>query len=126
MTPSQTAALQAQIDSLGDRMASGFDEIKSLLISIEERTRLLETSEAGYHPLANSRIDAVVLKIADHETRLATKSQQINTLEKQISKMVDMYKGISRFCWAIGIAVILASGSFVWALITHQAMVVFK
>jgi uncharacterized protein involved in exopolysaccharide biosynthesis len=122
MTPSQTAALQAQIDSLGDRMASGFDEIKSLLISIEERTRLLETSEAGYQPLANSRIDAVVLKIADHETRLATKSQQINTLDKQVAKLVGMYN----FFIFVGSAFGLSLISLIWALITGHAQVVFK
>jgi len=126
MTPGEIAALQAQFADLGDRMVKGFDEIKQMLRDFDIRTRAIEQLEAGCQPLISGRIDAVVVKMVDHETRLATKSQQINKLEEQVKQIVGMYKSISRLAWAIGVAFILAAGSFVWSLITHQVMVVFK
>jgi CHASE3 domain sensor protein len=126
MTPGPNSALQVQIDSLGEQMKQGFDEIKQMLRDNEERTRAIEQQEAGFRPLVSGRIDAVVDKVAGHEIRLTTKSQQINTLEKQVSKMADMYKGLQRFSIAVGTAIVVTAGGFIWALITHQAMVVFK
>jgi hypothetical protein len=126
MTPGEIAALQVQINDLGDRMAKGFDEIKQMLRDFDIRTRAIEQLEAGCQPLISSRIDAVVVKMVDYETRLAAKSQQINTLEKQVSKMAGMYRGLYRFSVAVGTALVISLGGFIWALITHQAMVVFK
>ena len=45
MPPASTAVLQAQIDSLGIRMDKGFDEIKDLLRSYEERMRKTRSEE---------------------------------------------------------------------------------
>jgi len=126
MTPENISAFQAQIDNLGERMDKGFDELKSFLRSFDDRLRAIERMEAGCQPIVTARIDAVVHQLSDHETRLTTKSQQINKLEKQTEQIVGMYKSISRLAWAIGVAFILAAGSFVWSLITHQVMVVFR
>lgn len=126
MPPGSTAALQAQIDSLGERMDKGFDEIKNLLRSYEERTRKVEQHEAGCQPIVIARIDAHERELQEHNTRLTNKSQQINKLEQQVSKMADMYRNIYRFAWFVGSAFILSVGGFIWALITHQAMVVIK
>lgn len=126
MPPGSTAVSQAQFDGLGEQMKQGFDELKQMLRSYEERTRSIETREAGCQPIVTARIDAAWRELEEHNTRLTTKNTQINSLEKQVEKIVDMYKGLQRFCVAIGTIFIVSVGGFIWALITHQAMVVFR
>ena len=124
--PPNVSATQIQIDNLADRMDAGFTEIKDMLRSYEERTRKIEQHEAGCQPIVIARIDAHDRELQEHNTRLTTKSQQINKLEQQVSKMADMYRNIYRFAWFVGSAFILSVSAFLWALITHQAMVVIK
>ncbi len=131
--PHNPSALQIQIDSLGGQMKQGFDEIKQMLRDYEERTRTLETREAGCQPIIHARIDALTQDVAEQNTRLATKSQQINTLETNVTKLAEqikqvlgIYKSMQKFYLAIAIPFFLAVGGFILALITHQAMVVFK
>lgn len=126
MAPPFNSSVQSQIDSLGDRVAQGFDEIKGILHPVEDRLRAIERMEAGCQPVMITRIDAVISQLSDHEIRLKAKSQQINLLEQQMKTMVDMYKNIIRFAWTIGMAFLLAIGGFLFSLITHQVMVVFK
>lgn len=134
--PNNSAALQVQIDSLGAQVKQGFDEIKDLLRSYEERTRAIETREAGCQPLIQGRIDAVWRRVDEHDTKLATKSQQINELEKKIdkqneqigklgdliSKLVPMYKVFVFISSALGTAVI----ALIISLITGQAQITVK
>jgi hypothetical protein len=133
MPPPNTSTTQIQIDNLADRMDAGFMEIKEMLRSYEERTRSLETKEAGCQPVIHARLDAHQQAIADHTTKLATKSVQVNTLEKSIltlgeninnrlAKLAVMYNILG----AIGIVLLASIIGLIWSLITGQATLVFK
>jgi predicted RNase H-like nuclease (RuvC/YqgF family) len=126
MTPPKASidisVFQDQINSLGDRMDAGFTEIKDLLRSYEERTRAIEQREAGCQPLITGRIDAVWRKVDDHETRLTTKSQQINALERQVARLAMVYNFFVFVSSALGLSVI----ALIWAMITGQATVIFR
>lgn len=131
--PPGESAIQSQIDSLGDRMATGFGELKDILRPVEDRLRAIERMEAGCQPVMITRIDSVIKQVADHETRLQNKSQQIINLEKQVTSLaeqikslVGIYKSMVKFYWAIGIPFILAVGGFLMSLILGKAIVVFK
>jgi len=120
--PDNTSVLQVQIDSLGERMQQGFDEIKDMLRSYEERTRAIEQREAGCQPIMHARLDAMQQYIIDHNTKFTTKSQQINSLEKQVARLAGMYNFFVFIGSALGLSVI----ALIWALITGQAQVIFK
>jgi hypothetical protein len=120
--PGNSSALQVQIDGLGERMQQGFDDIKGMLRSYEERTRLLEIKESGCQPIIHARLDAMQQDISDHKTKFATKSQQINSLEKQVARLATMYGFFIFVGSAFGISLI----SLIWALITGRAEVIFK
>lgn len=131
--PPGLSSEQSQLDHLGTRLDQGFGELKTLLYSFDGRLRAIEHMEAGCQPIVTQRIDGVLKTLSDHETRLATKSQQINTLEKQVQKMLDMYEGLAgmyktaqKVVIAMGIAFFTATGGFIWALIVHRAEVIFK
>jgi predicted RNase H-like nuclease (RuvC/YqgF family) len=122
MPPENTSALEAQIHSLEERTVAGFTEIKDMLRSYEERTRAIEKLEAGCQPIVTGRIDAVWRKVDEHETRLETKSQQINSLEKQVARLATMYTAFVFIGSTLGVSVI----ALIWAMITGQATVVFR
>lgn len=122
MPPENTYALEAQIHSLEERTVAGFTEIKDMLRSYEERTRAIEKLEAGCQPIVTGRIDAVWRKVDEHETRLETKSQQINSLEKQVARLATMYTAFVFIGSTLGVSVI----ALIWAMITGQATVVFR
>ena len=122
MTPPNTSALQAQINGLGERMQQGFDEIKVMLHSYEERTRTLEHKEAGCQPIIHARLDAQQQDIAGHDTKLATKSQQINALEKQVARLATMYSVFVFIGSSLGLSII----ALIWSLITGRAEIIFK
>jgi predicted RNase H-like nuclease (RuvC/YqgF family) len=115
MPPSSTAALQAQIDNLGERMDRGFDEIKNLLRSYEERTRKVEQQEAGCQPVITSQIKSVFLELGKHDGR-------IEKLEKQLGRVMAMYSVFIFISGALGLSII----ALIWAMITGQATVVFR
>lgn len=113
---------QSQIDSFAERMVQGFDELKNMVRPLDERLRAIERMEAGCYPVTVTRIDAVVKQLSDHETKIAAKSQQINKLEQQVSKLAGMYNFFIFISSAFGLSLI----ALIWALITGQAHIVFK
>jgi hypothetical protein len=116
------AALQDQIDNLGARMDKGFDEIKALVRSFDERVRGVEMQEAGCKPIITSRVDASWRKLDEHDTTLGKHDERIKTLDKQLGRLMSMY-GIFVFIGGgLGLSVI----ALIWSLITGQATVVFR
>jgi hypothetical protein len=115
MPPASTAVLQAQIDSLGIRMDKGFDEIKDLLRSYEERMRKTEQLEAGCQPVITTQIKSVFLELGKHDGR-------IEKLEKQLGRVMAMYSVFIFISGALGLSII----ALIWAMITGQATVVFR
>lgn len=77
-------SLQKQISDFGARLnqvADGVAEIKRMLQDIEKRVRNLEQSDAGSHPLMQSRIDSAWRKIDEHENDIKTLKAAIARLE---------------------------------------------
>jgi len=99
-------ALHRQITEFATRIeqvAHDVAEIKQMLRGIEERVRVLETHEAGSHPLMESRIDVALRKIEEHDRR-------IKTLEDMVVKLDDNNRLLS---WLGGI---LGSTVIVWLI----------
>ncbi|MBI4928315.1 MAG: hypothetical protein HY835_11155 [Anaerolineae bacterium] len=94
-------SLQAQIDSLGERMEKGFEEIKALLRGNEERLRSLETREASCQPLIQSRLDAAWRKIDEHEKEIETLTEIAQSLRATLRVVT-------------GVLVVLGTGVGAW------------
>ncbi len=90
------AALQRQFDALTARFgqfAVDIQEIKQMLRVIEERVRQLENTEAGIHPLMESRIDAAWRKLEEHTHVIDGMRQSIVRLE-QANRLLSWLGGI--------------------------------
>ena len=77
--------IQRQIGALDMRLSQlcqDMGEIKTMLKTIEDRVRALETAEAGSHPLMESRIDAAWRKLEEHDKRIDSISASILRLEQ--------------------------------------------
>lgn len=64
-----------------EQVARDIAEIKAMLQQVDERVRALERSEAGEHPLLNSRIDAAWRRIEEHERKIEDIKQVVARLE---------------------------------------------
>jgi|SRR3989304_5935014 len=117
-----TAALQIQIDGLGERMDKGFEELKAILRSYEERTRAIEQREAGCQPIITSRMDAAWRKLDEHETKFETVHKDVDELDKKLVSVMFMYRVFVFISSALGLSII----SLIWALITGRAEITFK
>lgn len=79
---------QRQLDGLGARFDKGFDEIKSLMQSFDERIRTIEKREASCGLLLNARLDATERGIAEHK-------KEISDLRDLIEAQADTAKTLS-------------------------------
>lgn len=106
---------QQQLDGLGARFDKGFDEIKNLMRSFDERIRSIELREAGCSPLLVARITAVEKQIATQNTEIdelrAMIQLQIGAADK-ISNAVKVISGWGK--WAAGIATALIISGLVY------------
>lgn len=116
------SAFQRQIDGLGEQMDKGFDEIKKLLRSYEERTRLIEIGEASCQPMVLARIEASWQKLVEHEVKLMTQDGKILKQDARLAQLMMMYKIFVFIGGALGLSMI----ALIWSLITGQAQVVFR
>lgn len=117
MTPpavNNNAAVQAQIDSLGETMRAGFSEIKGILQGLDERMRSLERSEAGCYPLINQRLEAL-------NTQLGSLDKQVKEHENMITELVHTNRVLK---WIAGIMTAILTTMLI-ALATGQAAIVF-
>lgn len=68
---------QQQLDGLGARFDKGFDEIKELMRSFDERIRAVELREASCSPL-------LVARITTAEQQIASQKIEIDELRKMV------------------------------------------
>lgn len=104
MPTSPTAALQDQINKLGERMDRGFSELKEIMTGVEGRVRGLENREAGCQPMVNSRLDAVWKRVDEHDADLKTMKETIAAL-KHTNTILSWLGGIlgsALLLWLIG------------------------
>lgn len=99
--PSEGLTVQAQLSQLGQRLDKGFDEIKRMLSSFEERLRDLEKSEARDHTLIGTRLDAAWKMIDQHENDIKALTQLIQEQTQLIASIEMIGK------WFIGIVTAL-------------------
>jgi hypothetical protein len=76
--PVSNSELQIRINDLATRMDKGFDELKLMLGVVDNRMRDLEKSEAGVHPVIETRLSAAWRKIDEHETKLQDVIKALN------------------------------------------------
>jgi len=94
---------QAQLDGLGARFDKGFDEIKSLMKSFDERIRAIELREAGYSPLLLKRIDAAEKEIVEHKKEISdlriliqSQADTAETLNNAVETITGWGKWVAR------------------------------
>lgn len=96
--------LQKQISDLSAQLRQDIGEIKMTLKSIEDRVRALENTEAGTHPLIESRIDAAWRKLEDHEKRMSLLSEAVQQLQ-HANKLMTWLGGLlgsAVLLWLVG------------------------
>jgi hypothetical protein len=110
-----TAAVQAaQIETLGESMRAGFDELKSMMRAMDDRLRKIENTEAGCFPLTSQRLE-------HFSKRLDAVEKTVGEHEKILSELVSTNRTLK---WLAGIATAILI-SLLLALVTGQAAIVF-
>lgn len=122
MTPANTAALQSQLDSLGERIDKGLDEIKALVRSFDDHVRVVEMKEAGCQPITINRLDSTWRRLDDHEIKFVQHDARHQKLDRQLGRAMSMYGIFVFISSALGLSVI----ALIWSLLTGQATVVFR
>ena len=112
-------SVQTQIDSIGERMDKGFEEIKSLLGRYEERLRGIETREAGCAPIVNSRLDAAWRRLDEHSLQIKSLADDV----REISNSALLLTTVSK--WVLGIVTALVI-SFAVAILTGKIEILYK
>jgi len=126
MPPDSTAALQSQLNSLGERIEKNFDEVKAMMNGFDSRVREMEKGEAGCQAITSGRIDAAWKKLDEHTKTLEDIEKIVQDQLLIVSQLIESQKQIKDILkWALGIvtAVIVV---VVIGLATGQATVVFK
>lgn len=110
-----TNALQAQINALGESMANGLCEIKTMLQGIDQRVRTIETQAAGAFPLVNLRLEKAEAMLGDHAAQI----RELQNLVKSLATMRTI------LVWALGLLTVVL-GAILTALATGKAAIVFR
>ncbi len=96
---------QLQLDGLGARFDKGFDEIKALLRSFDERIRSIELREAACGPLLTARLSAAERQIAAQKMEIDELRDLINKQAIAAQKFSVSIETIGRWGkWVAGIA----------------------
>jgi len=126
MTPGNTATLQFELNSLGERMEKNFDEVKAMMNGFDSRVREIEKGEAGCQAIVTSRLDAAWKKLDEHTDSLKDIEKIVQDQLLIVSQLIESQKQIKDILkWVLGIvtAVIVV---VVIGLATGQATVVFR
>ena len=106
---------QQQLDGLGARFDKGFDEIKDLMRSFDERIRAIELREAGCSPLLVARMTAVENQILAHKDEIAELREMVQAQVGAAEKISSAMKAISGWGkWAAGIATALITSGLLF------------
>jgi len=106
------AALQPQIDMLGEKVDRGFGELKEMLRSFDERLRKTEQAQAGCQPLVEMKVNAAWKKLDEHD-------EAITNMTKSVDKLSEIGK------WLLGIITAMII-SFLIALVTGRVDLLIK
>lgn len=111
-------------------MDKGFDELKAMLGGYDLRIRDIEQSEAGRHPLLESRIDAAWRKIDEHGVELRALASRVDTDIKAINTRADKALLIAERLesvakWMLGILTAVITALII-ALITGRIDITIK
>ena len=115
-----------QLKELKERMDKGFEEIKSLLRSLDDRMRGVETHAAKFEPVLTTRLNSAEHDLDEHTLSIKDLTTLANEQAKTITAVIEAQKHLNTLLkWGVGIftAVITV---VVIALITGQAYIVFK
>lgn len=106
---------QQQLDGLGARFDKGFDEIKDLMRSFDERIRTIELREAGCSPLLVARITAAENQILAHKDEIAELRKMVQDQVGAAEKISSAMKTISAWGkWAAGIVTALITSGLLF------------
>lgn len=103
MTDSEIMALQAQINSLSERMEKGFNRLEAIMTGVETRVRTVENKEASCSPIMGSRVDAAWREIDKH-------TAQIQTLEDMLHKLVQTNNILK---WLLGVITAIGTATLI-------------
>lgn len=107
MTDSEIMALQAQINSLSERMEKGFNKLEAIMTGVESRVRSVENKEAACSPIMTSRVDAAWREIDKH-------TGQLKALEDLLDKLVATNNILK---WLLGVITALGTTALIKLLI---------
>ena len=109
MTDSVT---QTQLDGLGARFDKGFDEIKNLMRSFDERIRAIELREAACSPILTARITQAEKQIALQKIEIDELREMVQAQTLSAQKISNAVDAIGKWGkWAASIAgALLTSG----------------
>jgi hypothetical protein len=106
---------QQQLDGIGARFDKGFDEIKALMRSFDERIRAIELREAGCSPLLLTRIDAAEKEIVEHKKEVLELRVLIQLQAETAETLSNAVKTISGWGkWAATIATTLITSGLLF------------
>lgn len=100
MTENEVIGLQTQINSLGQRMEKGFDEIKQIVSGFDARVRSVELKEANCNPLLNARVDAAWRKLDEQDQKMKEFGKTFDELEKTVAEFVSTNRILK---WILGV-----------------------
>lgn len=108
MTDSEIMALQAQINSLSDRMEKGFNKLEMIMTGVESRVRSVENKEAACSSITTSRVDAAWREIDKH-------SAQLKGFEDILDKLIQTNNILK---WFLGVITAIGTATLIKLLFT--------
>src|SRR4030065_2053131 len=95
---------QMQLKELKDRMDKGFEEIKALLRSLDERVRGVESNEAKCQPVLKNRLDSAFEELDEHDLSIKDLTKLANAQATTISTVIEAQKHLNTLLkWGFGI-----------------------
>jgi hypothetical protein len=117
---------QMQLKELKERMEKGFEDVKTLLRSFDERVRSVENNEAKCQPVLTTRVDLAWHDLDEHALSIKDLTELANAQAITITKVIEAQKHLNTLLkWGLGIITAVIT-VFVVALMTGQAYLVFK
>lgn len=103
---------QEQLNGLGDRFDRGFDELKNLLRSFDDRIRSVELTQASTNPILSAQIMTIQTQQVEHKKEIDALHKTLNDLNKTyiaLNQSMQTFVGWGK--WAAGIvAAVIVSG----------------
>jgi hypothetical protein len=124
--PPGSSAVQAQLNSLGERMEKNFDEVKAMMNGFDARVREIEKGEAGCQALVSGRIDAAWKKLDEHTSSLKEIENIVSQQVLVVTQLIESQRQLKDiFKWVLGIVTAVIIVIFI-GLATGQATVIFR